>query len=377
MDGGMESLGGQRARVVADLTLPEALVVWALRKHQPGNRSVGADVAGDEANVVEGRGRKADVPPIPESLKSLQSTFATVFGSRQLSAAIDCFGSLIASLEQGARCPLRINAYAEEYLSVHEEHLLSILAANQQGEPERAALLVQWLINPACSGRFIRHAQAFAEMLRNAGHSLTGVVMRVVAEEERIRREQREKRAPKAGQLEELTLGEAIIVRGTRRWVACLHQEQEPFPVLQAHFAHYGIIDSAVSLNAVLRNLAFAASRPIDIRGPACPWLSADETALLRAVAGLQRRNGTPAEETLSSWMPATAVRLSNGALSGLADSLLAAGLVLPLRETAVISEAQEHHARSWRQSPSPAQTSARSASAAPVPGPAPTRTLH
>lgn len=338
---------GGRARIVAELTLPEALVIWALRKHQETRDSLEDLCAlGGESSPQDLSGEFREPAG---SLSGLLTTFTKVFGSKQVTEAIGAFGEVIACFDRGARCQIRINAYSEECLSVHEEHFLSILDALQQAELERASMLVQWLIEPAFNAAFLRHAHSFARLLSKAGHLLNGKAVESPAERRKVLSESEKPKAPAVARAEDLTLGESIILQGTRRWVACLHQEQEPFPALQAHFAHYGVIDSAASLNAVLRNIAFAASRTVDIHGPSCPGVSPDEADLLYAVAGFQRNDAAPAQQALSNWMPASAIRLTSGPLASLADSLLAAGLILPLRERDAVSGPEERHARCWR----------------------------
>lgn len=346
MDGGAGYQDTRRDRVVADLTLPEALVIWALRKnhqshHDQTCRNVRRDGPDENSDGASG------------NLMGLSATFVKVFGKAQLPEAIESFGQLMEAFQKGARCQLRINAYDEECLSIHEEHFLSILAAYQQAEIERAKMLVQWLISSDFDSLFIRQARCFANLLLEAGHSLTGAITedfstRVSGKETLITHEHETQQAPYVSRVEELTLGEAVILQGTRRWVACLHQEQEPLPALQAHFAHYGIAGCAAGLNAVLRNIAFAASRMVDVRGSACPNLSPDEADLLHAVAGFQRSDSTPAYDALANWLPPSAIRLSAGALSSLAQSLRGAGLILPLRTRPVYYDSREHHPRSW-----------------------------
>lgn len=346
MDGGTQYPDTRRDRVVAGLTLPEALVIWALRKshqsyhdrncHAPQHHGLDDTSDGSQGNLT-----------------SLKVTFSKVFGKAQLSEAIESFGQLMTAFQKGARCQLRINAYDEECLSIHEEHFLSILAAYQQAEIERAAMLVQWLISSDFDLPFTRQARCFASLLLESGHSLTGTIVgeagtKATSEGTPISNDREQARASYVGRVDELTLGEAVILQGTRRWVTCLHQEQEPLPALQAHFAHYGISRCAAGLNAVLRNIAFAASRMVDVRGPACPSLSPDEADLLHAVAGFQRSDSTPAHEALANWLPPSAIRLSAGALSGLAQSLRTAGLILPLRARVTSNESRGHHPRSW-----------------------------
>lgn len=341
------SPAGGRARIVAELTLPEALVIWALRKHRESRETEEQLIALSDLPPTEGLSREFREPA--GSLNSLMPTFTKVFGSKQVYEAIEVFGEVIGCFDQGARCQIRINPYSEECLSIHEEHFLSILDALQQSELERASLLVQWLIEPTHNAIFLRQAHNFARLLSSAGHLLNAKAATTPADRRKALKDSEKSRAPAVTQAEDLTLGESIILRGTRRWVACLHQEQEPFPVLQAHFAHYGIIDSAASLNAVLRNIAFAASRTVDIHGPSCPGVSPDEADLLHAVAGFQRADSGPAEQALANWMPPSAIRLTSGPLAGLADSLLAAGLILPLRERTADLSPEERHARCWR----------------------------
>ena len=337
MAGDAQSSESRRSQVVADLTLPGALVIWALRKHHE---------AGQDQDCLEPRAFDADGRS-QDQLTYLAGTFSKVFGRAETANAIKTFGWLMLSLEKGARGRLKINSYEDGCLSVHEEHLLSILVAFQQAEIERASMLVQWLISSGFNRDFTQHARRFAQLLLNSGHSLNGEIKQPLSEDTLV---------SGGGQavafrvecVEDLTLGEAIILQAVRRWVCCLHQEQEPFPVLQAHFAHYGISDSAAALDAVLRNIAFAATRMVDVRGPACPSLSPDESDLLHAVAGYQRKESTPAYDALLNWLPPSAIRLSTEPLSNLADNLRSAGLILPIRTRPTAEEIQGLRPRSW-----------------------------
>ncbi|TQV75759.1 hypothetical protein [Denitrobaculum tricleocarpae] len=355
MNRGMQhGLEGQKVRVVADLTLPEALVIWSLRKYdharrgEDGRDSYGGD---DPTNPVRLNPTQPDLCQLGLNigkLDYLSATFTKVFGDAHLAEALETFGRLMTALGQGARCQLRINAYDEECLSIHEEHFLSILSAFQQTEIERAAMLVQWLINADFNPTFTRHARLFAMLLLKSGHSMTGMVVEMLQGETSLFEKSRKACTPLVERVQDLTLGEAVILQGTRRWVGCLHQEKDPFPVLEAHFGHYGVSGCAAGLNAVLRNIAYAASRMVDVRGPACPNLSPDEADLLHAVAGFQRSDSAPAHHALANWLPPAAIRLSAGALSSLAESLRTAGLILPLRKRSPGSEVMSHHTRSW-----------------------------
>ncbi len=365
MDGGMQhGLEGQKVRVVADLTLPEALVIWSLRKYDHARRredsshSCGVD---DPTNPIRPNPTQSN-PTRPKSTRPdlcqpdliggelgyLSATFTKVFGDAHLAEALETFSRLMTALGQGARCQLRINAYDEECLSIHEEHFLSILSAFQQAEIERAAMLVQWLINADFSLSFTRYARFFAMLLLKSGHSMSGMITEVSQGETSLFESDKKDSVPIVELVRDLRLGEAVILQGTRRWVGCLHQEKDPFPVLEAHFGHYGISGCTAGLNAVLRNIAYAASRMVDVRGPACPNLSSDEADLLHAVAGFQRGDSAPAYHALANWLPPAAIRLSAGALSSLAKSLRTAGLILPLRTRTPGSEVPSRHTRSW-----------------------------
>ncbi len=341
MAGDTQSSKDRGTRIVAELTLPGALVIWALRRHYEysqeqrfwDTREPNSEAAGTRSQA---------------QLECLAGTFSKVFGNAESVNAIETFGQLMLSLEKGVRCQLQINAYDEGSLSVHEEHLLSILAAFQQAEIERAAMLVQWLIASGFNLAFTRHARNFAALLLEAGHSLNGEIKCSLSEGLPDSDGRRPAAACRAESVEDLTLGEAIILQGVRRWVSCLHQEQEPLPVLQAHFTHYGISNSAAALNAVLRNIAFAATRMVDVRGLACPSLSPDEADLLHALAGYQREESAPAYEALLNWLPPSAIRLSTEPLSILANNLRSAGLILPIRKRPDAEEARGLHPRSW-----------------------------
>lgn len=331
MDGAIPSFESRKDRVVADLTLPETLIVWALRKQL---HSASPACAAASAN--------------PSELANLTGTFSKIFGEAKCAEALEVFGGLVSSLLRGARTKLCVNAYADEFLSPDEEQILAILTAFQRADSERAAMLIQWMTVADFNSAVTRNAQSFASLLLDSGHSLNGSLPMASRKKHSSKADAEDPRAPWTDRTEDLTLGEAILLQGTRRWVACLHQEQEPLPVLEAHFTHYGIAGPAASLNAVLRNIAFAASRMVDVRGSACPSLSPDEADLLHAVAGFQRNDSKPAYEALSNWLPPAAIRLSVDALSNLAQTLRAAGLILPLRATGAAFEAKGHHPRSW-----------------------------
>lgn len=331
MDGGIQSFESRKDRVVADLTLPETLIVWALRKQLQGANPACAAVAANSSGPA-----------------NLTATFSKIFGEAKCAEALEVFGGLATSLLRGARARLRINAYADEFLSQDEEQILAILTAFQRADSERAAMLVQWMIVADFNPAVTRNAESFANLLLTSGHSLNGSLPMASSNKHPEKADGKDPRAPYSDRTEDLTLGEAILLQGTRRWVACLHLEQEPLPVLEAHFTHYGIAGPAASLDAVLRNIAFAASRMVDVRGSACPSLSPDEADLLHAVAGFQRNDSRPAYEALGNWLPPAAIRLSADALSNLAQTLRAAGLILPLRATAATFEAKGHHPRSW-----------------------------
>ena len=130
----------------------------------------------------------------------------------------------------------------------------------------------------------------------------------------------------------DLSLGEHLLVWGTRYWARCQRRQLNPYGVLQRTFALAGAAHAMPMLDAFLAILALGARRPVDIRDHACQTLSPDELALVCSVARRQRH-----DNTLSQAFVAETIRmpeaLSGGeALGLLASRLVEAGHTLPLR---------------------------------------------
>jgi hypothetical protein len=96
----------------------------------------------------------------------------------------------------------------------------------------------------------------------------------------------------------------------------------------------------APAFGSLMRTIAGAAHRSLDMRATACRRLGRDEGKMLHLVSLLQRDRMVEAVAVLGDWLPPAAVRLAARHASAFAAGLAHAGLVVPLRhaQAAVVS---------------------------------------
>jgi hypothetical protein len=83
-------------------------------------------------------------------------------------------------------------------------------------------------------------------------------------------------------------------------------------------------------LAAALQAMDAAAARPLDIRGPSCAEVGADEQLVLQVLLLLQHENEFGARRVLWRVLPPAATRVVLGHLDELALGMARAGLLLP-----------------------------------------------
>ena len=329
---------GTGPRCVANLAFSEVLVIWALRRYA--------------ARSLSREARAAAVAP----------EFARAFGLARLEDTLEAFSRIADGLIRSARLPQAVSLLEDDRINPTEEALLSTLAALQQGETGQARALSEWCLLPRGRDGFLAAAGELARAMREAGqmipyeaprrHHLTLSAAAVDTAP-----------LPPVADVASLTAGERGLAAGVRAWVSAFRQQADTLAAARQHFdrlfnAEDGQdgrlwgdrrsgADAGLSLHAILRNTTLAASRPVDVRCPACPALSPDEARLIDAIAWLQRDIAEPAGTALGDWLPPAALRLSMSPARGLAHALLAAERVLPLRDwdlAALTAAAQTHN---------------------------------
>jgi len=311
---------GAAPRCVANLAFPEILVVWALRRYASCR--------------LAPEGRAAVIAP----------EFSRALGLARLENSLAALAGMAEALARAARLPQAFSLVEDDRISATEEAVLSTLAALQRDEAGQAAALSEWCLLPAGRAGFLAGARSLAQALREAGHLIPYEVPR--------RRtltlaagSQADRPLPAAAGATDLQAAERSVVTAMRHWVAAFRRQEDPLGAARDRFEDRfnsgGTLwgdrrssgDAGLSLHAVLRNTTLAASRAVDVRCPACPGLSPDEARLLDALAWLQRDIAEPAQTALGDWLPPAALRLSLSPLRGLAQALLAAEQLLPLRD--------------------------------------------
>jgi hypothetical protein len=134
-------------------------------------------------------------------------------------------------------------------------------------------------------------------------------------------------------QVSDLVYGEQLVVWASRRWLA---QRRGWDRVAEEFALSLGCGRARVALDAleqVLNIVNQCARGPVYLHRLECCRVSADEQALLGAVAALQAADPITASTTLEMILPPTAARMALGATETLAGALGAAGCVLPRRE--------------------------------------------
>lgn len=290
-------------RSALDLSLPEQIVVWSLRRYRAG----------------EGR------------MELLAATYRKVFGLAEVEAALSAFGRLVGALERHGRprpTPARMDRL---HLSPSEGCVLRMVAAAQAGDMVTAEAVATWLVTKEGREMLVAAAADFAGCLVGAGQRLSSadVPMAALLGRDPSREEGV---LPSVTRTAELTPDETLLLQGIRAWVSCAKENRCGGHDLVQHLAAHGAANAAPSLHGILYNTSVAATRPIDVRCRRCPNLSPDEARMIHAVACGQRDLGAAAVDILSDWMPPAAVRLTIDAVICAGAELAKAAVVLPWR---------------------------------------------
>lgn len=284
-------------RPLTSLALPEQVVVWSMRRH-------GIDPA------------------------SLVADYRRIFRTDAFEA-LSQFRGMMHQLATVA--DLDVGALSDPRLTDTEAWVLDALARVQAGTGVPAPPAGP--DHPAAGCTALRR---FAQCLRRRDLVLTAgaaaatvapPMAPVIPPPDAI-----EPSRPAVATVTGLVAAERWLLGAVRYWVRCLHRGGGPLPDLARQFDRLGQPDAAAALHAVLTVMAVSARRQVDVRCPNCPRLSPDETALLAAVAALQRDAVAPADGVLAAWLPEAAIRSGRRSLAVLAAGLTAAGLVLPIR---------------------------------------------
>lgn len=124
-----------------------------------------------------------------------------------------------------------------------------------------------------------------------------------------------------------------FAIWATRIWVAAVKRHESPSPMLDQAFAAAGAAPALPHLHSLLRTVATAALRSIDIRCPSCAYVSPDEAALVRLIDAFQRGALGEAAMLLSDWLPPAAARLAIDQARALATALAEAELSMRMRD--------------------------------------------
>lgn len=290
-------------RSALDLSLPEQIIVWSLRRYRAG----------------EGR------------LELLAATYRHVFGLAEIEAALSAFGRLVGIVERHYRRrtpPARMDRL---HLSPTESCVLRLVMAAQIGDEATAEAVAAWLVTREGGPALVHAAADFAACLAQAGQRLT---IRQYAAMPAIgcAPHRAESTLPSVERTAGLTPDEIMLLQGIRIWVSCAKDNRCGGHDLLAHLSAHGAADATPSLHGILYNFSVAATRAIDVRCRRCPNLSPDEARMVHAVACAQRNLRADASELLMGWLPPAAVRLTIDAVMCAGVELASAAVVLPWR---------------------------------------------
>jgi|GEM_PF-3356257 len=118
-------------------------------------------------------------------------------------------------------------------------------------------------------------------------------------------------------------LGEAerLMIWAVRYWVTCFKASKKAGPGLGCALRGAGVGHAEDGLDFALTVLSQCALRPVDVRCPACRFVSPDEERLIETVARLQNSDGGGAWLAVTEILPAAAARIMLEALEGVAQS--------------------------------------------------------
>jgi len=125
---------------------------------------------------------------------------------------------------------------------------------------------------------------------------------------------------------------ELFVVTVLRLWVAGYGDAARPAEWPSAFRAAGVEPGGAPAFGSLMRIIAGAARRGLDMRATSCRGLGRDEGKMLHLVSLLQRDRRVEAAAILGDWLPPAAVRLAARHAGAFAAGLAQAGLVVPLR---------------------------------------------
>ncbi|WP_439596262.1 hypothetical protein [Falsiroseomonas sp.] len=137
--------------------------------------------------------------------------------------------------------------------------------------------------------------------------------------------------APGERPMRELDAGELLVAGALRAWVAPLMAPAERHPDWRRYLGLGGLAaEGLAAFDRLMRLVAHAARRSLDVRCCRCPGLSPDEAALLQLVAALQAGQSFAALEVLTDWLPEPALMPALAAARDFAAALHRARAALP-----------------------------------------------
>jgi hypothetical protein len=286
-------------RSVLELSVPEQIVIWSLRRYRASDAR----------------------------LEALALTYRQVFGLAEVERALAAFGRVVLAIERNSRQASTPAVIDRLHLSPTECSVIRLIGAIHAGDDATADGLAAWLVAAPGRDALLGAAKEFAECLAAAGQRLTADGMDALPLVHPARFDM-----PSVARASELTVDEVLVLQAVRIWVKCAREDRCGWPDMMDHLAANGAGNAASSLHGVLYNSSVAAARGIDVRCPRCPNLSPDEARLLHAIACGQRRLTASVRELLSSWLSPAAVRLTMDAVLGAGRELQLSRVVLPLR---------------------------------------------
>lgn len=131
---------------------------------------------------------------------------------------------------------------------------------------------------------------------------------------------------PPASTFADLPFGEQFMLWAMRLWARARHHGTSDHATLRDGFKLAGAPAAHGALDGLLTVITTAATGAIDIRGPHCRDISADEHHLMNVIAGFQR-TGAAGSDLFARRLPPTANRVGMERAKELAGALAKAGL--------------------------------------------------
>jgi hypothetical protein len=132
----------------------------------------------------------------------------------------------------------------------------------------------------------------------------------------------------------DLTAAERALLTGVRQWFRAGTAGAMASMRIGLNIA--GVPNTALlPLFALLGTFAVANAAKPEVRCPACARVSADEAAMLDALAAIQGGDPETAAQLFDRWLPVVALCMATDALRELASILDAARIYLPRRRPA------------------------------------------